>query len=126
MFLEVSKGGQIIYQDKADRSLINLLTKKYNPKTKYSSKAIEIFNNLNMLSNMPKHKSSQKSKLGGNIYYTNPNELFKKLQLISGSRIAGNTNIRLKNEAYQIIDKLLELGAINKSQYDKYVQKHLI
>ena len=77
-----------------------------------------------MLSNNTKHKSSGKSQLGyGNIYYTNANDLLKKN---SGSRLAGNTNIILKNEAYQIIDKLLELGAINKNQYDKYVRKYLI
>ena len=36
---------------------------------------------------MPKHRSSGKFKLGyGNIYYTNANDLFKKLQLITGSK----------------------------------------
>ena len=56
MVLEARKGGQIVYEDKADSSLINLLTKWFNPKRAYSSKAKQIFANLNLLANMPHHK----------------------------------------------------------------------
>ena len=53
MVLQAIKGGQIVYEDKADKSLIDLLTKTFNPKRAYSSKAKEMFNNLNLLANMP-------------------------------------------------------------------------
>ena len=49
------RGGKLVYQSDADKSLVNLLTKRFNPKTKYSMNAVSIFNDLNTLSNMPKH-----------------------------------------------------------------------
>ena len=35
MLLDVYKNNELVYQDKADRSLIDVLTKRYNPKTKF-------------------------------------------------------------------------------------------
>ena len=58
MRVNVFRGGKLIYDAHADKSLINLLTKRFNPKTKYSINAVKIFNDLNTLSNMPKHRSS--------------------------------------------------------------------
>jgi len=63
MKLHAYRDGKKIYDAVADKSLINLLTKRYNPKTKYTQNAIKIFNDLNMLSNMSQHKSSGKSKV---------------------------------------------------------------
>ena len=54
MVNEAHKGRQIVYEDRTDKRLIDLLTKRFNPKKKYSIKAVQIFNNLNMLSEMPK------------------------------------------------------------------------
>ena len=126
MVIEAHKGGQIVYEDKEDKSLVDLLTKRFDPKKRYSSKAIRIFNNLNMLSNIPKHKSSGKTNLtGGMIYYTEPEDLMKRLTLLTGTRKAGNTNITLRNEVWEILDHLLKLGVITKSEYDMYVKKHL-
>ena len=56
MVLDVYKNNKLVYQDKADRSLIDLLTTGYNPKTKYSIDVVRIFNDLNLLANMAKHK----------------------------------------------------------------------
>ena len=121
MVIEVHKGGQIVYEDKGDKSLVDLLTKRFDPKKRYSSKAIRIFNNSNMLSNIPKHKSSGKTNLkGGMIYYTEPEDLMKRLTLLTGTRKA------LRNEVWEILDHLLKLGVITKSEYDMYVKKHLI
>ena len=58
MKLNVFRGGKLLYQSAADRSLIDLLTKRFNPLTKYSMNAVRIFNDLNTLANMPKHRSS--------------------------------------------------------------------
>ena len=122
MIVEVQDGsGQVVYQDKADKSLVDLLTKSYSPR-RYSNQAIKVFNNLNMLSNIPKHRSSGKSNLvGGQIIYSDPQDLMKRLTLLTGSRRAGNTSIALRNEVWQIIDKLLKKGIITKAQYDSYV-----
>ena len=76
MKLNAYRGGKLVYQTDADKSLINLLTKRFNPKSKYSMNAVRIFNDLNSLSNMPKHRSSGKSRMVGLsvTYYNNPNE----------------------------------------------------
>ena len=124
--IEAVKGGRIIYEQPADRSLIDLLTKRYNPKKAYSSKAIQIFQDLTRLANMPKHRSSGKSKLlkrGGQIYYTSPEDLMKRLNLLTGTRAAGNNNISIQNEISQILDHLLKNEIISKKQYDTYIQK---
>ncbi|KAL9980406.1 hypothetical protein ACROYT_G008994 [Oculina patagonica] len=127
MVIEAVKDGKMVYEDIADKSLVDLITKRFNPKKKYSSKAIKIFNNLNMLSNIPKHRSSGKSKLiGGAIIYSDPNDLMKRLTLLTGSKRAGNTSIALRNEMWQIIDYLLKQGVIAKAQYDKFVRTQLI
>ena len=126
MVIEAMKGKKV-YEDIADKSLVDLITKRFNPKKKYSSKAIKIFNNLNMLSNIPKHRSSGKSKLiGGAIIYSDPKDLMKRLTLLTGSRRAGNTSIALRNEMWQIIDYLLKQGVIAKAQYDKFVRTQLM
>ncbi|KAL9975788.1 hypothetical protein ACROYT_G012984 [Oculina patagonica] len=127
MVIEAVKDGKMVYEDIADKSLVDLITKRFNPKKKYSSKAIKIFNNLNMLSNIPKHRSSGKSKLiGGTMIYSDPNDLMKRLTLLAGSKRAGNTSIVLRNEMWQIIDYLLKQGLIAKTQYDKFVRTQLI
>ena len=118
---------EVVYETQADKSLVDLLTKKFNPKKKYSSRAIQIFNDLNRLSGMPEHKSSGKSKLtvnGGSIF-TSPEELLERLTLLTGTRRAGNNNLQIRNEIWEIIDKLLKLEIISKKDYDEYVQKFL-
>ena len=61
MKLKAYHGGKLIYEADADKSVIDLLTKRFNPKMKYSMNAMKIFNDLNMLSNIPPHESSGKS-----------------------------------------------------------------
>ena len=130
--IEAVKGGSIVYEQPADKSLIDLLTKRYNPRKAYSSKAIQIFQDLTKFANMPKHRTSGKSKLlksqpmrGGQIYYTSPEDLMKRLTLLTGTRAAGNTNIQLRNEMWEILDHLLKSEIISKKQYDDYIQRHL-
>ena len=77
MKLNVFRGGKLLYSADADKSLINLITKRFNPKTKYSINAMRIFNDLNTLANMPKHRSSGKTRMVGSsvAYYNDPNQL---------------------------------------------------
>ena len=128
MVVEAVKGGSIVYEQPADKSLVDLLTKKYRHNGNYSSKAIQIFQDLSRLANMPKHRSSGKSKLlksGGQIYYTSPEDLMKRLTLLTGTRAAGNTNIELRNEIWEILDHLLKNEKISKKQYDAYIKNLL-
>ena len=58
MKLNVFRGGKLIYHADADKSLVDLLTKRFNPRRSYSLNAVKIFNDLNLLANLPKHPSS--------------------------------------------------------------------
>ena len=103
------KNGQTVYEDVADKSLIDLLTKRFDPKKRYSTKAIKIFNNLNMLAGLNKRSLRGKANLiGGSIIYTNPSDMMKRLTLLTGSKRAGNTSIAIQNEIWMIIDYLLK------------------
>ena len=128
MLLDVYKDNKLVYQDKADRSLIDLLTKRYNPKTKYSIDAVRIFNDLNLLSNMAKHKSSKKSNMIGSSLFSDvsdPNKLAKRLEIIVGSIRAGNNSRILRNDLNLINNELFRIGAITKEMYEEMVKKFI-
>ena len=127
MLLDVYKNDKLVYQDKADRSLIDLLTKRYNPKTKYSIDAVRIFNDLNLLTNMAKHKSSKKSNMIGSslVDGSDPNKLAKRLEIIVGSLNAGNNSRILKNDLTLINNELYRIGAITKEMHDAMVKKFI-
>ena len=121
------RGGKLLYQSDADKSLVNLITKRFNPKTKYSMNAGRIFNDLITLANMPKHKSSGKSRMVGSsvTYYNNVNELVDRMKILIGSIAAGNNSPVLKNDLSQINDELLKINAIDRSLHEKFYQKYL-
>jgi len=52
-------------------------------------------------------------------YYSNPQELINRLELIIASVRAGNSSNELKNEAGAILDKLQIQGAITRNEYKK-------
>ena len=87
MKLDVYRGGKLLYSADADKSLINLITKRFNPKTKYSINAVKIFNDLNTLANMPKHRSSGKTRMVGSseTYYNDPQNLMERMNILIGS-----------------------------------------
>ena len=59
------KNGQKVYDKQADFDTLDLLTKRFNSKKKYSELARSVFNDLNRLSEIPIHRTSKKySKLG--------------------------------------------------------------
>ena len=122
MQLHLYRGGKLVYESPVDRSLINLLTKRHNPKEKYSMNAVRIFNDLNMLANMSKHKSSSKSRMIGSsvMYYQDPNQLADRMKIIIiGSINADNNRPVLKNNLSQINDEILRIGAIDKTMHEK-------
>ena len=96
-----------------DFDTLDLLTKRFNSKKKYSDLSRMIFNSLNKLSEIPIHRSSQKySKIGsGVVYYNNVNDLLDRLELLVGSIMAGNNGAR--SEFSEIVHKLHQLGKID-------------
>ena len=127
MKLNVFRGGKIIYQADADKSLVDLLTKRFNPRSSYSLNAVKIFNDLNLLANLPKHPSSGKSKLLGSgvVYYNDPNELAERMKILVGSMAAGNNSPVIKNDLAMINDEFLKIGAIGQTTHEKFYKKYL-
>ena len=127
MKLNVYRGGKLLYSADADGSLINLITKRFNPKTKYSINAVRIFNDLNTLANLPKHRSSGKTRMVGSsvTYYNDPNQLADRMKVLIGSMAAGNNSPLNINDLSQINDEFLRIGAIDGSLHEKFFKKYL-
>ena len=127
MKIDVFRGGKLLYSADADRSLINLITKRFNPKTKYSINAVKIFNDLNTLANLPKHRSSGKTRMVGSsvTYYNDPNQLADRMKILVGSIAAGNNSPLNINDLSQINDELLRIDAIDGSLHEKFFKKYL-
>ena len=127
MKLNVFRGGKIVYHADADKSLVDLLTKRFNPKRSYSLNAVKIFNDLNLLANLPKHPSSGKSKLLGSgvVYYNDPNELAERMKILVGAIAAGNNSPVIKNDLSMINDEFLKIWAIDQTIHEKFYKKYI-
>ena len=69
--------------------------------------------------------SGRKKQKGGNvIFFNKPKELIKKLDLIVGEILAGNTSIDMRNMGVSILDMLLKISTIKRSQYDKLYKQY--
>ena len=65
-------------------------------------------------------KGRRRKRRGGNVmFFNDPNQLLKKLELIIGEILAGNTSIKMRNMGVNILDTLFKIATINRSQYNK-------
>ena len=122
------KNGQKVYDKQADFDTLDLLTKRFNSKKNYSELARSVFNDLNRLSEIPIHRTSQKySKLGsGVVYYNNPQDLLSRLELLAGSMSAGNDSSDVREEFSNIVHLLNKLNVINNKQINDLLKEYLI
>ena len=102
------KAGNSLIDNVVDNSLIDLLTKRYNPKVEYTSEAKDIFKDLTRFSGFKKSKRSGKQKLLGGSTVTlvpdTPKDILARLTLLLGTRRAGNNSLDIRNEIVQLID----------------------
>ena len=108
------KDGKKVYDKQVDFDTLDLLTKRFNSKKKkYSPLSKMVFDELNRISDIPIHRTSNKyKKIGsGVVYYNNPVELLDRLELLGGSILAGNNDV--KNEFSKIAHTLNKLGVLN-------------
>ena len=99
--------GNSVMGNVVDSSLIDLLTKRYNPKVEYTSEAKDIFKDLTRFSGLKKSRGSGKQKLlGGTVTLIpdTPKDILARSILLLGTRRAGNNSLSLRNEIVQIID----------------------
>ena len=122
------KNGQKVYDKQADFDTLDLLTKRFNSKKKYSEIARSVFNDLNRLSEIPIHRTSKKySKLGsGVVYYNNPQDLLSRLELLGGSMSAGNDSSDVREEFTNIVHLLNKLNVIDNKQMNNLLKEYLI
>ena len=121
------KNGQKVYDKQADFDTLDLLTKRFNSKKKYSELARSVFNDLNRLSEIPIHRTSKKySKLGsGVVYYNNPQDLLSRLEVLGGSMSAGNDSNDIREEFVNIAHMLNKLKVINNKQMNGIIKNYL-
>ena len=76
--------------------------------------------NNQRLKNIKGSGLKKKTKKGGQVmFFNNPTEMMKKLELIIGSKVAGNNSIELRNTGVALLDILLRNSILNKPQYNK-------
>ena len=74
---------------------------------------------------MMKGSGIRKKQKGGNVmFFNNVKQLLKKLELIIGETLAGNTSIEMRNMGVAILDILLKTSTINKPQYNKLYNQY--
>ena len=122
------KNGRKVYDKQADFDTLDLLTKRFNSKKRYSELARSIFNDLNRLSEIPIHRTSKKySKLGsGVVYYNNLEDLLSRLELLGGSMSAGNNSNDVREEFVNVVHVLNKLNVINNKQMNDLMKEYLI
>ena len=126
LHLVAKKDSNKVLDKKVDFDTIDLLTKRFNSKKKYSNLSKMVFNELNKLSEIPIHRSSKKySKIGsGIIYYNDVNDLIDRMELLGGSIMASNDGV--KSEFSEIVHKLFQLGKIDNGKLNDLLKVYVI
>ena len=107
-------GVGVLLDEKLDSDFIDLISKRYDTKKKYSNLSNVVFKILTNLSGLENKKRSKKFKniikCGCNpTFYNDPEDRLSFLELIIGSIDAGNDNSKIKNRGMAILGELLKL-----------------
>lgn len=145
--LRVFKDDKLMADQTVDKDTFDLLTKRFNPKRKYSDNAISIFRDLVEMSKLPLTPTSNKFNLltesqrrgmNGNGYkkkkqtggeikiIDDPELLVDRLGLLAGSVEAGNNSYKIKNEIGQIADLLLKRKYINEEKHKNIYENYIL
>ena len=70
-------------------------------------------------------KGRRRKQRGGNVmFFNDPKQILKKLEVIISEILAGNTSIQMRNTGVNILDTLLKMSTINRSQYTKLYNQY--
>ena len=101
------------------RKAINDSRKVLNDYINYNQQKLE------KLKNIKGSGLKKKTKKGGQVmFFNNPTEMMKKLELIIGSKVAGNNSIELRNTGVALLDILLRNSILNRPQYNKIYKNY--
>ena len=78
----------------------------------------------NEVKTMKGSRGPNKQRGGNVIFFNDPKQLLKKLELIVGEILAGNTSIDIRNMGINILDTLLKTSTMKKSQHNKIYKKY--
>ena len=120
------KDGKKVYDKQVDFDTLDLLTKRFNNKKKYSPLSKMVFDDLNRISDIPIHRTSNKyKKIGsGVVYYNNPADILDRLELLGGSILARNNGV--KNEFSKIAHTLNKLGVLNNNPLNSLLKEYIM
>ena len=137
------KGRGIMKKAEKERNKIKGYKLKHTSQKKYNSGAISeakkqtmnkrLDNEMAALNeyikdhkkNLELEKKIRRKQRGGNVMFFNDvNQLLKKLELIIGEVLAGNTSIKMRNMGVNILDTLLRMSTINRPQYNKLYNQY--
>ena len=120
------KDGRKVYEKQVDFDTLDLFTKRFNSKKKYSPLSKMVFDELNRISDIPIHRTSNKyKKIGSGVFCcNNPADLLDRLESLGGFILAGNNGV--KNEFSQIVHTLNQLGVLNNNQLNNLLKKYII
>ena len=94
--------------------------KNENPQSKTLNN-IEIFNTLSIYSTNLNYLLMYKQKSGSGMFYSSPEELLKRFELLNGSLAAGNNGVL--PEYIKIAYRLRDLGIITNKQLNTLLKK---
>ena len=105
------------------RKVIQETGKVLNDYKKYNNQKLKNIKG----SGLKKSRSADQSKTGSGtqvMFFNDPSEMMKKLELIIGSMAAGNNSIELRNTGVALLDILFRNSIINRSQYNKMYRNY--
>ena len=102
------------------RKVINDTRKVLNDYVNYNDQKLK--NIKGKGSGLKKSRSAAGS--GQVMFFNDPAEMIKKLELIIGSMAAGNNSIELRNTGVALLDILFRNSIINRSQYNKMYRNY--
>jgi len=135
LHLTAKKGGNIVLDKKIDKDTVELLTRKANPKKKYSDTSVKTLSKMMKLADHPVKINSKKlemvqqhlnKKRKSKKSDDNDDADIERLTTLIGSVNAGNyPNKKLQNEISKIAEALLKQGKITKTLYKEILNKYV-
>jgi hypothetical protein len=141
----VGSGEYLFKNKKVGDDLIHLLTKRFSKNMPYSPQAIADFGKLVKGSGLPMKRNNKKIQMvfgrpcdrgilksppddssdddSPVIIFSSPEEMAERFEVLRASIGAGNTSKRARNEMSGILDKLFNLGFINKKEMKRLSQQ---